>query len=112
MDAQDVTNSCTCQATSAKAVLTLTRTGRSVLSHVLAQMDNRKRFEIVCLLCMYETLKFTYLLFIQRVFYFPLKPKLSALLKIKKYYKMCQHEDTRPRNADLIPRYYEQNMRL
>jgi len=52
-----------------------------------------------CLLCMHETLELTYFLFIQRVFYFPLKPKLSALLKIKKYYKMCQHEYTRPRNA-------------
>ena len=47
------------------------------------------------------------MLFIQRVFYFPLKPKLSALLQIKKYYEMCQHEFTRPRNADLITDIYD-----
>ena len=62
MDAQHAINSCTCQATSAKAVLTSRRTGRSVPSHVLAQMDNPKRYEIVCSFCMHEIFLYSYAL--------------------------------------------------
>lgn len=75
MDAQDVTSLCTCQATSGKAVLTSKRTERSVARHVLAQMDNRKRSEIVCLLY----IKFTYLYVVHtESFLFSVKAKIEC----------------------------------
>ena len=43
----------------------------------------------------------------ERVFYFPLRPKLAALLGTKKYWSMCQHEWDRPRNSDLITDVYD-----
>lgn len=36
-----------------------------------------------------------------------MKPKLRALLGIKKYRDMCQHEYTRPKNKDLITDVYD-----
>ena len=45
---------------------------------------------------------------LQRVLYFPLKPRLKALLKCKKYRKMCQHEFVRPKPDDgLIADVYD-----
>jgi len=41
------------------------------------------------------------------VFYFPLKPKLTALLRTKKYRQMCQHEFVRPRNSTLMTDVYD-----
>ena len=45
--------------------------------------------------------------YLQKVFYFPLKPKLCALLRIKKYWNMCQHEFLRPRNPDILTDVYD-----
>lgn len=44
---------------------------------------------------------------LQRVFYFPLTPKLRALLRTKKYHDMCQHEFSRPRNRHLLTDVYD-----
>ncbi len=41
------------------------------------------------------------------MFYFPLKPKLTALLRTKKYRQMCQHEFVRPRNSTLMTDVYD-----
>ena len=46
----------------------------------------------------------------QRVFYFPLRPKMRALLKVKKYHEMCQHEFTRPKNPNLMTDIYDGDM--
>ena len=39
--------------------------------------------------------------------YFPIKPRLTALLKTKKYRDMCQHEALRPHNPDLMTDVYD-----
>ena len=46
-------------------------------------------------------------LFPQRVFFFPLKPKLKSLLSTKKYWEMCQHEFQRPRNGNFMTDVYD-----
>ena len=43
----------------------------------------------------------------QRVFYFPLKTKLRALLTTKRYHDMCQHEYLRPANRYLMTDIYD-----
>ena len=43
----------------------------------------------------------------QRVFYFPLKAKLRALLATKRYHDMCQHEYLRPRNRYMMTDIYD-----
>ena len=43
----------------------------------------------------------------ERVFYFPLTPKLNALMKCKKYRIMCQHEFFRDRNPLLMTDVYD-----
>ena len=43
----------------------------------------------------------------ERVFYFPLAPKLTALLGTERYWQMCQHEYERPRNSQLITDVYD-----
>ena len=45
--------------------------------------------------------------FVQKAFYFPLKPKLRALIRTKKYWDMCQHEFTRPRNSAVLTDVYD-----
>ena len=46
--------------------------------------------------------------FLQRVLYFPLKARLSALLSTEKYFNMCQHEFLRPRpDNDIIADVYD-----
>ena len=45
--------------------------------------------------------------FSQRVFYFPLKSKLKALLANENYYNMLQHEFVRDRNPHLITDVYD-----
>jgi len=45
--------------------------------------------------------------YLQKVFYFPLKPKLRALLRIKRYWNMCQHEFVRPRHPDILTDVYD-----
>ena len=45
--------------------------------------------------------------FLQRVFYFPLRPKLRALLRTEKYWDMCQHEFNRPRNSAIWTDVYD-----
>ena len=44
---------------------------------------------------------------LQTVLYFPIKPRLSALLKTKKYWNMCQHEAWRPHNPDIMTDVYD-----
>ena len=44
---------------------------------------------------------------IERVFYFPLRPKLAALLGTAKYHSMCQHEFERPHNSNLFTDVYD-----
>ena len=43
----------------------------------------------------------------QRVLYFPLKPRLQALLRTPKYRKMCNYEATRQVNPGLISDVYD-----
>ena len=47
------------------------------------------------------------MLFDQRVFYFPLKPRLEALMETKAYFNMCQHEFFRPKNKDILTDVYD-----
>ena len=49
----------------------------------------------------------TPVLFDQRVFYFPLKPRLEALMETKVYFNMCQHEFFRPKNKDILTDVYD-----
>ena len=46
---------------------------------------------------------------VQRVFYFPLEPKLKALLSTPAYRSMCQHEFFRPKphNTNLMYDVYD-----
>ena len=44
---------------------------------------------------------------IQRVFYFPLKPRLEKLFKTKAYRQMLQHEFERPRNDIYMTDVYD-----
>ena len=63
----------------------------------------------VCLLFYYSAI----LLFIhrssptQRVFYFPIGPKLRSLLATQEYFQLIQHEYERPRNPDYITDIYD-----
>ena len=50
---------------------------------------------------------FFFIDYTQKVYFFPLKPKLRALLSTKKYWKMCQHEFERPRNSNFITDVYD-----
>ena len=43
----------------------------------------------------------------QRVFYFPLRTKLEALLRLPSYKKMIQHEFNRPRNNNFMSDVYD-----
>ena len=43
----------------------------------------------------------------ERVLYFPLRPKITALMGTKKYFSMCQHEYERPRNSNLLTDVYD-----
>lgn len=43
----------------------------------------------------------------QRVFYFPIAPKLRSLLKTQEYFELIQHEFERPSNADYITDVYD-----
>ena len=44
---------------------------------------------------------------LERVFYFPLRSKIKALLRTPAYKKMLEHEFERPRNRDLITDVYD-----
>jgi hypothetical protein len=44
---------------------------------------------------------------VQRVFYFPIEPKLRELMKLPKYKDMCEHEFTRPHNDMYITDVYD-----
>lgn len=46
-------------------------------------------------------------IFLQRVFFFPLKARMKALLSTPKYWEMCQHEFTRPRNPHILSDVYD-----
>ena len=46
-------------------------------------------------------------LLLQEVFYFPLKPRLKALLQIPQFRKLINHEHERPFNPDLITDLYD-----
>ena len=41
------------------------------------------------------------------MFYFPITPKLRALLKTQSYFEMIQHEYERPRNSQFISDVYD-----
>ena len=43
----------------------------------------------------------------QRVFYFPLAPRLRSLLSLKQYWGMCQHEFHRPSNDQMFTDVYD-----
>lgn len=43
----------------------------------------------------------------QRVFYFPIEPKLRALMKTQEYFDLIQHEFERPRNPEYITDVYD-----
>ena len=43
----------------------------------------------------------------EEVFYFPLIPRLKALLQTKQFRKLIQHEFERPRNRDIISDIYD-----
>ena len=47
------------------------------------------------------------ILLVQRVFYFPLKSKLEALLRVPVYRHMLEHECLRPRHDRLISDVYD-----
>lgn len=65
-------------------------------------------FLFFCLFAFLRFICFIYFLFVlQRVFYFPLKPKLRALLETQSYFDLLQHEFERPRNSDLITDIYD-----
>ena len=53
--------------------------------------------------------EFSYILFpcLQRVFYFPMKRRLEALLRVPSYSKMLQHEFSRPKNDHLMSDVYD-----
>ena len=72
--------------------------------------EKRRPFQVSlpvrCLLCN-NVLIFVFVCFLQRVFYFPLKSKLKALLANENYYNMLQHEFVRDRNPHLITDVYD-----
>ena len=61
-------------------------------------------FIFVCLLFLILILSLTP---IQRVFYFPIGPKLRSLLDTQEYFELIQHEYERPRNPDYITDVYD-----
>ena len=69
---------------------------------------SRTRFVCVKIVCRLSLLLLTYIvLYMQRVFYFPIKPRLQKLLKIPAYNQWLQHEFDRPRNKALVTDVYD-----
>ena len=44
---------------------------------------------------------------LQEVFYFPITPRLKALLATKQFRKLIEHENDRPRNSRLVTDVYD-----
>lgn len=56
---------------------------------------------------MFDYILIIVVIVLKEVFYFPLKPRLKALLKTPQFIKLLKHEHERPRNSNFITDIYD-----
>ena len=70
--------------------------------------NNGRPFEVgIIMFCLHSPYSFLLLYCMQRVFYFPITPKLRSLLNTQSYFELIQHEYERPKNSDFIADVYD-----
>ncbi len=101
MGAASVTATYTLQMTNVHIVRSLWPTEPFAAFHV-SKGDNLTRCSCFFFILLKYVQHDKHLPFLQSVFYFPLREKLKALMKVRAFMLLIQHEYTRPRNPNFM----------